>query len=343
MRAGIISEPGIIKQELTDIPEIGSDEVLVRVKYCGICGTDVHIFNGVYSRDIMPFIPGHEFIGWVEEYGSDVKGWQKGDLVTADINTSCGSCGFCLQSKPLLCSGVKQIGIHRDGAFAEYVSVPARNLFRLNPETPLEKLALIEPVSCCVRTHRASGLSFARSVVVVGGGVMGLLHVQMARLLGAAPVIMVARRQQTLDLAASFGADYTVLYGDGDIDKCRELTGGFGADFVIESVGLMETYEKSMQMLGPGGKLVAFGLAEEGQTASWEPFRTVMWEQSVTGAVAGAGTDVLEAARLIEYNRLDLEHYSGTVLPLSEITRGFELFMKDSSVLKVLIDMEQPK
>jgi 2-desacetyl-2-hydroxyethyl bacteriochlorophyllide A dehydrogenase len=340
MRAGVMTEPGNIIVMEKDVPDFGADEVLIKVKYCGICGTDSHIFNGVYSKDKLPLIPGHEFVGTIAAKGQNVKGWNEGDVVTADINLSCGSCIYCLQNKPLLCSQMSQIGIHQDGAFAEYVKAPARSLVRLNPETPFQKLALIEPVSCCVRTFRLSGISFSKSVVIVGGGSMGLLLVQMAKLVGAAPVVMVARRQETLDLASEMGADHTILTGPDDIENVKKLTGGYGADYVIEAVGKQETYEKSCAMLGPGGRLAAFGIMEEGQKTPFEFFRTVLQEQSVTGSCAGAGTDFHEAAKLVEYDRFALDRYSSNILPLEKIAEGFDRFMNDKTVLKVIIDME---
>ncbi len=336
-------EPRKIVVREVKTPLIGDDDVLIKVKYCGICGTDIHIYNGVYSLDKLPLIPGHEFVGTIAAAGKNVRGWQIGETVTADINLSCGSCIYCLQNKPLLCSSMSQIGIHQNGAFAEYVAAPARALFRLNPETPKEKLTLIEPVSCCVRTFRSSGISFAKSVVVVGGGSMGILLVQMAKLVGAAPVIMAARRRQTLDTALASGADHAVLLGEGDIDEVKKLTGGMGSDYVIEAVGRRDTYEKSCEMLGPGGRLVVFGIMEAGEKTPFEFYRTVLLEQSMTGSCAGAGSDFYEAARLVEYNRFDLSRYSETILPLENIAEGFDRAVNDKSALKVIIDLEKIK
>ncbi len=339
MKAGVMTEPGKITVQEVKTPEIGDNDVLIKVRYCGICGTDVHIFNGVYSRDKLPLIPGHEFVGEIAAMGKNVTRYKIGDTVTADINLSCGSCIYCLQNKPLLCSEMSQVGIHQNGAFAEYVAFPAESVVELNPDTPKEKLALIEPVSCCVRTFRMAEISFAKSVAIIGGGSMGLLLLQMAKLVGAAPVIMVARRQETLDLAVEMGADDTVLIGTGDTDRLKELTGGQGADFVIEAVGRKETYEKACEMLGPGGRLVAFGIMEQGEKTPFEFFNTVLLEQSLTGSCAGMGIDFHEAKRLVEYDRFDLGRYSNNIVPLERIADGFNMAINDKTVLKVIIDM----
>ena len=341
MKAGVMVEPGKITVKEVDVPSIKNDEVLIKVKYCGICGTDIHIFNGVYSRDKLPLIPGHEFVGTVAAAGSMVKGWKEGDAVTADINLSCGSCRFCLQNKPLLCTEMSQVGIHQNGAFAEYVAVPASSVIKLDPEVSMEKLAVTEPLSCCVRTFRLADITYAKSLAVIGGGSMGLLLVQMAKIVGAAPVIMAARRQETLDLAAAMGADHTVLLGNGDVETVKELTEGYGPDYVIEAVGRSETYEKAARMLGPGGRLVAFGIMEQGQKTPHEFFNTVLLEQSISGSCAGAGTDFTEAIRLAQYNRFDLSRYTENIIPLDKIADGFDMVIHDKSVLKVLIDVEQ--
>ena len=343
MKAGVMIEPGKIRVQEVEVPVITDDEVLIKVKYCGICGTDIHIYNGVYSKDKLPLIPGHEFVGTIAATGSKVKGWSEGDAVTADINLCCGSCIYCLQNKPLLCNEMSQIGIHQNGGFAEYVAVPAKSLFRLNPDVPMEKFALIEPLSCCVRTFRAAEISFAKSVTIIGAGSMGLLLVQMAKLVGASPIIMVAREEDNFDLAVEMGADHAVVADENDITKVRELTGGYGSDFVIEAVGRPETYEKALKMLAPGGRLVAFGIMQEGKTIPYELFRTVLFEQSVTGACAGAGINFSETIQLIEYDRFNLDDYTKNIVPLEEIADGFDTVLKDKSKLKVLIDMEQVK
>ena len=341
MKAGVMVEPEKIEIREVKTPDYGDNEVLIKVKYCGICGTDIHIYNGVYSRDKLPLIPGHEFVGTVAAAGPMVKNLSEGDTVLADINLGCGSCKFCKQNKPLLCSEMSQIGIHRDGAFAEYVSVPASYVVKLDEGVPLDQMALVEPLSCCVRTFRLSNVSFAKSLVIVGGGSMGLLLVQMAKLAGAAPVIMAARRQETLDMAVEMGADRTVLLGDGDVEKVRELTEGYGADYVIEAVGKPQTYAKAVDMVGPGGKLIAFGLMGDGESVPMEFLKTVLQEQSVSGACAGAGSDITDAVRLVENGRFNLSRYTENILPLDKIADGFNLVMNDKSVLKVLIDVEQ--
>jgi 2-desacetyl-2-hydroxyethyl bacteriochlorophyllide A dehydrogenase len=341
MRAAVMINPGEIVVKDYDVPRIGNDEVLIRVKYCGICGTDIHIYNGVYSREFLPLIPGHEFVGHIAATGEAVTDFKENELVTADINMSCGKCFYCRRNAPLMCKEMKQLGIHTNGAFAEYVAVPANYVYRLPSDLPVENGAFIEPISCVVRAYRKGGLTFANSVVIIGAGPIGLLHVQMARHCGAAPIIVIDRRPKSLENAREMGADFTILSdsSDNQVQSVKRHTDGRGADFVIESVGKVETYEMAFQMVRPGGRIMAFGIAEAGVTAKFEPFQMVLTELSMTGSVASAGNDVFDAIKMVSYNRISLQKFTSVKMPLKNIEEGFERFRNDKDVLKILISM----
>jgi 2-desacetyl-2-hydroxyethyl bacteriochlorophyllide A dehydrogenase len=341
MRAAVLLKPRELVVKQIETPQIGRDEVLIRVKYCGICGTDMQIYRGVYSREFLPLIPGHEFVGQIAAMGEDVKCLRVGDMATVDINMGCGTCFYCRRNAPLLCTDIKQVGIHVNGAFAEYVSVPSRYVFRLPSDLPAEYGALVEPISCVIRSYRMGGLPFGNSVAIIGTGPNGMLHIQTARSCGAAPVIVIGRRKQALENAAVMGADYTLTEAGGDnlVGKVREITGGRGADCVVECVGKTETYELAMRLVRPGGRIIAFGIAEAGTIAGYEPFKVVMNELAMTGSVASAGNEVFDAINLIHYNRVSLKNFVSARLPLEDIGVGFERFVNDKSILKVLISM----
>lgn len=339
MRAAFVTKPDQIEVRETDVPNVGPKDVLIKVAFTGICGTDLAIFHGIYSADCLPLIPGHEFVGSVAGFGEDVEGLNQGQLVTADINMGCGECFYCRQNALLNCPQIKQLGIHTHGAFAEYIAVPSQYVRSLPPDMEVASGALLEPVSCVVRAARKGGLSFARSVAVVGAGPAGLLHLQMARICGAAPVIVIGKHQERLDVAKKMGADHTVLHGPDEVDQVWKLTESRGADFVIESVGRVETYEQAFKLVRPGGRILAFGLAEAGKMARVEPFQMVLREMSVIGSVAGMGEDVYDAIRLVSNGRFSLEPFTSTQLPLEKISEGFEMVERDKSILKVLINM----
>ena len=340
MRAAFVVKPDQIEVRETDVPRTGPEDVLIKVAYSGICGTDLAIVHGIYSSEYLPLIPGHEFAGHVAGWGEKVEGFKEGRFVTADVNMGCGECFYCRKNQILNCPEMKQLGIHTHGSFAQYVAVPAKYVRTLPDTVDTAAAALLEPVSCVVRAARRGEITFARSVAVIGAGPAGLLHLQMARICGAAPIIAIGKHEQRLKIARDMGADHVVLHGPDESDRVRELTGGRGADVVIESVGGVETYEKAFNLVRPGGGIIAFGLPEAGKTARYEPFLMVLRETSMVGTVAGMGEDVYDAVRLVENNRFNLEPFTSTRLPLERISEGFEMAEKDKSVLKVLIDLQ---
>jgi len=339
MRAGVVVKPNEIVAKDVEMPEIGRNEVLIKVKYCGICGTDLHILDGSYSAEYLPLIPGHEFVGHIAGAGSEVKKFTGGELVTADINLGCGECFYCRHNQILMCKECRQIGIHTNGAFAEYVSMPAHKVIRLPDDMTVINGALIEPVSCVVRSIRKSGLTFASSVVIIGAGPIGLTHLQMSRNCGCAPIIVTDVSRERLEYAGNMGADYTVLAGEGDTSKIKDLTDGRGADFVVESVGSVKTYEKAFEYVRPGGRIVVFGMTEASEKATFKPCEMVLTETSMTASVAGMGNDVHKAITMIRYNRFDLKPFTSVVYPLEKIAEAFDRAKNDKSILKTLVQM----
>lgn len=339
MRAAIVTKPGCIDVVSADIPVINQDSVLIKVKYCGICETDHHILSGRYSSEFLPLIPGHEFVGYVEELGSEVKTLRKGDFVTADINLGCGECFYCSENQVLMCSDCRQIGIHINGAFAEYVSVPAKKVYRLPETMAVENAALIEPVSNVVRTARRSGITFAKSVVIIGSESIGLLHLQMVKNCGASPIIMISGDYQHFEKARRMGADCFIQSSDNDVNLVKDLTEGRGADFVVETSGTVCSYEKAFQYVRPGGKVVGFGLTGIDETISIRPFEMVLKELSVASSVAGIGNDISDAITMTYHNRFDLKDFTRDIYPLDEIKEAFNRALNDKNALKVLVAM----
>ncbi|MBW2056844.1 MAG: alcohol dehydrogenase catalytic domain-containing protein [Deltaproteobacteria bacterium] len=340
MRAAVVTEPNEIVVKQVEVPRIGRGDILIRIKYCGICGTDVSILHGIYSSEFLPLIPGHEFVGHVAEVGDGVDGFEQGQPVTADINLGCGRCFYCRRNAVLMCRECRQVGIHTNGAFAEYVSVPASHVYPLSSDMPLENGALIEPVSNVVRAAKMGGMTIATSVAVIGAGPAGLLHVQMARNHGAAPIIVVGKHRERLEHARRLGADFTVLAGQDAVDNVKRVTDGRGADFVIVSVGKTEVYEEAFRFVRPGGRIMAFGIVEAAGTAQFRPFQLVLGEMSITGSCAGMGNDFFEALTLVRYNRFSLEPFTHVKIPLENIQEGFDRVVNDRATLKVLISMD---
>jgi L-iditol 2-dehydrogenase len=190
-------------------PAPGPDDLLVKVEACGICGTDRHVLHGEFPSN-PPLTLGHEFSGFVEAMGGAVDGFRLGDRVTGDPNISCGRCAHCQNGRVNLCERLRAIGIHRDGGFAEYVIVPQKQAFLLPAEIDPLHGSFCEPLACCLHGIDTAAIQAGSSVVVLGGGVIGLLVVQLAKLAGATTVILSTRQASKRALAESLGATATV-------------------------------------------------------------------------------------------------------------------------------------
>jgi threonine dehydrogenase-like Zn-dependent dehydrogenase len=180
MQAAVLVAPKRFEIQHVARPDCGPGDVIIKVARCCICGTDVHIFNGQYSADKLPMIPGHEFSGTIDEVGSTVTEFSVGQKAIADINVGCGNCFCCRRNEILNCPSMQQLGIHSNGAFAEYVRVPARLIIGVSDDMPLAVAAPTEPLACVVRSATKTNLRFAESVVVLGLGPIGNLHVLLA-------------------------------------------------------------------------------------------------------------------------------------------------------------------
>jgi 2-desacetyl-2-hydroxyethyl bacteriochlorophyllide A dehydrogenase len=342
MKAAVLVATGTFEVRSVPVPEIGPDDVLVEVSRCGLCGTDIHIFNGRYSADRLPLVPGHEFSGQIVRIGANVRGWERGAKVTADINVGCGACFYCRKNEVLNCPAMVQVGIHVDGGLAEYVRVPASHIVPVPDRTPLETAALTEPVSCIVRAVKRSRLVLGESVLILGGGPIGNLHLQVARQAGAAPIIVSEPNVERAQWAQRSGADYVVTDPEELTETVRRATEGRGADLVIESVGLPSLYEQAFELVRPGGRILAFGLTDPGARAHYQPFKVVLEELTLMGTVAGMGDDMREAMTLISHGRVQLSEFLETVYPLERIAEAMEAFTSDRRIKKVQIAVAQP-
>lgn len=286
MQAIRLEAIGQLHARTVEKPTPGAGELLVRVEACGICGTDRHLYHGEFpSRP--PVTLGHEFSGIVEAVGPDVADFHAGMRVTGDPNIACGRCSQCRRGRVNLCENLQAIGIHRDGGFAEYVVMPQGQAYAL-PLTldPLHG-AFCEPLACCLHGVDIAEIKTGASVVVLGGGVIGLLVVQLARLAGATRVVLVTRHPDKRQLAESLGATAALDPSNGDpiaaIVSADGLLPG-GADVVIECAGVEETVRQSTQMARKGGTVVILGVMPQGKTVAIEPFDLLFRELRLLGS-----------------------------------------------------------
>ncbi len=344
MMAQVVKAPYQMEYLEVPVPQIGDDDVLVKVKACGICGSDWSIYTGNYAADKLPMITGHEFWGVAAKVGKNVRGVKEGDRVAVDICLTCGTCYFCRRDDGLLCETFTQLGIHTDGGFAEYVKAPGKNCYVIPDSVDDWAAAFIEPLTAVIHAAQRMDAPIGASVAVIGSG-LGVLHGALAKARAAAPVIVIGTNPARLEIAKKMGADY-VIDSNKTPDTVAEvlrLTNGIGVDYVIESVGSAATYEQAFKMLRRGGKLEAFGIVPQGQTAALEPYEFVLGEKKVSGSCAGIGNNWGDAIRLLEYGIIDPKPMYSMAVPLSELKdalyelHGGEGKEKNRNLMKVFV------
>lgn len=339
MRAAVLVEPGRFEIEERPVPQPAAGEVVIKIARVGICGTDMHIFNGHYAADSLPIVPGHEFTGTIHATGAGVKGLEVGGKAVVDMNIGCGVCFWCRRNEILNCPEVRQMGITMDGAFAEYMAVPARLVIPAPDHMPFDVLALTEPLACVVRAARKSEVTFGQSVVVLGAGPIGHLHVQLLRTIGAAPIIVADISQERVDLALQYGADVGITE-PGDLHATvMKATQGRGADIVIESVGIPALYKQATQLIRKGGHIAAFGLTGAGEELPLDILTTILQENSIKGSVAGMGQDMHDALTLLVHGRINPAPFLGADYALADIQTAFDTFKDRPGDLKTQIVM----
>ncbi|MBN1994457.1 MAG: galactitol-1-phosphate 5-dehydrogenase [Anaerolineae bacterium] len=330
--------------EYTDVPEpeLGPAEVLVQVKACGICGSDIHGMDGSSGRRIPPLIMGHEAAGVVARVGHRVSGWQVGNRVTFDSTIYCGACYFCRRGQINLCDHRRVLGVSCDeyrqhGAMAEYVAVPQRILYRLPDEVSFAHGAMVEPVSIAVHAVSRVPVSLDDTAVVVGAGMIGLLVIQVLKIAGCGRVIAVDLDIHRLQLARQLGADEALRPDRDDvIGEVRRLTGGLGADLAFEVVGLASTVKLAVQSLKKGGVLALVGnLLPQVEL----PLQTVVTRQlTLVGSAASCG-QYPACLNMMGRGSLNLNAIISAVAPLREGAAWFErLYRREENLLKVILE-----
>lgn len=339
MRAAVFYKPYQFKIENVDIPKIGPNDVLIKVKYCGICGTDYHIYNGSFPIANTPLIPGHEFSGIAAQKGAEVAPVNIGDSVTADINMSCEQCYFCRRGQKFFCPHLSQMGVHVAGAFAEYIKVPQRYIHKLPKDMSFENGAYVEPLACVVHAHERINIRLGSSVAIIGAGAMGLTHAQIAKLRGASNIIMSEINPSRLERAREIVVDHVIDVGKVDFEQeILKLTEGRGIDYVIEAVGSISTYKQALKVLGRGGTLLAYGAAPATETMEIKPFDIYNREFTIVGSYAGSYGTWAEAISLLQSKRFDLGMIITKKIPLEELPTLLE--KEDRTQIKVLVSPE---
>ena len=339
MRAAVLIEPGRFEVKDVPRPEPYPGEALIKIARTGICGTDMHIFHGAYAADKLPMIPGHEFTGHVAGLGHGATGLEDGQPVVVDMNIGCDQCYWCRRHEILNCPAMQQMGITIDGAFAEYLAVPAKLVIPASDTVPQAVLALTEPLACVVRAARKARVTFGQSVVILGVGPIGNLHVQLMRTIGAAPIIAADISPERVQMALDSGADVGISDPADLKQAVLNATDGRGADIVIESVGNARLYETAIDLMRKGGHLAAFGLTGPNEPLSLDILTTILQENSVKGSVAGMREDMHDALTLLTHGRIKTDLFTRASYPLEKIQDAFDSFAERPEDLKTQIVM----
>ena len=285
MKAMVYKGPKELRIEEVKVPEVGERDVLVKVKYCGVCGTDIHIYQGDGgSFEVTPpLIMGHELSGIVEMTGSKVTKVKKGDLVSIDPNDMCGECYYCKNAMEQFCQYNIGYGTTVNGGFAEYIAANEKQVFKFEEGTDALTAAMAEPLSCCVHGIDLCNIKVGDEVLVIGGGPIGLIMMQLAKKSGASKVILSEPVAEKRELAVRLGADLTIDPLKEDIEtilekKCKNI------NTVIECVGNPKTIESAIHLAGKGATVMLFGLTGPDAKINVKPDEIFKKELSITSS-----------------------------------------------------------
>ncbi|WP_017873144.1 alcohol dehydrogenase catalytic domain-containing protein [Candidatus Caldatribacterium saccharofermentans] len=320
-----------------DDPRPGPQEVLIRVKVAGICGTDVHIFRGEYFQR-FPIIAGHEFSGEVAAVGEGVTEFSPGERVTADPNIFCDHCYFCKINKNNHCLNFEAVGVTRNGAFAEYVVVPKKCVFPLPERVSFAEGALAEPLACAVYGVSRSRIRPGEKVLIFGAGPIGLLLLSLFQVSGAAEVVVVDVSEFKLSLALKRGAREALLADGKEEKRLREIA-PLGFPVVVDATGVPEVMEKALTLVEPDGTFLLFGVAPQGATMRVEPYRIFQKDLRIVGSFAVKKT-MQYALNLLESGAVSVKDLISSQYPLERFGDALEemLTVRDHLKIQVLCD-----
>jgi 2-desacetyl-2-hydroxyethyl bacteriochlorophyllide A dehydrogenase len=334
MKSVVFVEPNRIEIRDQPIPELGNYDVLVKVHACGICGTDIHILRGEHIVE-FPVVPGHEFSGEVVQIGANVDGLQIGDRVTVDPNIVDHTCYFCSRGETNLCENLTAIGVNRDGGFAEYCRVPARQAYKIPEAVSLDEAALAEPLACCLHGIERANIRLGATVVVLGAGSAGLMLMQLARISGAGCIIVSEPDEFRRNVAGSLGADVLLNPHDQDVvEEVRKVT-RVGADVVIESAGRSVTAKLAVKLARRGGTILQFGMVSPNEAIDISPYDVYYRELTITGSFVNPFTHA-RAVELLASKRVNVLPLITHRFPLSQADKALDMFGAPGSV-KILL------
>lgn len=339
MKAVVFMGKGQLEIKEVDIPEIGEEEALIKVKFAGICGTDLHILAGKHPRAKAPLIMGHEFSGEIAKIKTKKRiDLKKGDRVVAEPLISCGECFTCKSGSAYVCQNLGFYGIDADGAFAQYVKIAVDRLFKIPSDIGFDIAALIEPIAVAVHAVRISNLKMGDVVCVQGAGPIGLLTALVARLSGPSRVLICEKQPYRINLAKKFALETIDVNGKDPVDEIFKLTGGRGADIVFEAAGFLATVLLSPRICRIHGEIVIVAMPKE--PLPMDILSITFRELTIKGVRGYAPYDFEKAIQIVSNSGLDFSELFSEPLPLQEAATAFKMAKEGKDVMRVLFKID---
>lgn len=339
MQAAVYYGKDDLRIEALPVPEISAGEVLVRVRSSGICGSDVMHW---YRAGRGPLVLGHEIAGEIVAVGEGVTRYQAGDRIAAAHHVPCNTCHYCRTGHHTVCETLRKTNFY-PGGFAEYLRLPPinvdRGIFPLPEEMSFDEATFIEPLACVYRGQRIAGMEMGKSVLVIGSGISGLLHIQLARALGAALIISTDIDPFRMKAARQLGADHVVSAAEDVPAALRGMNRGRPADLVILTAGAPAAIKQAFASVDRGGTILFFAPASQG-TSTALPVNELFWrnEITLTSSYAANYEEHMRAMELIRQKKIDVRPMISHTLPLAGVNRGFQLVEEAKESIKVIIN-----
>ena len=337
MKAVLYKDIQFVEMSEIKKPIIADNEALIKVKYAGICGTDLHIFNGLHPRAKPPLVMGHEISGIIDKLNIDRKDIKIGDRVVINPLISCGHCLPCREGNPHLCPNLKLVGIDQNGGFEEYVKVRDDKLYRIPNSLPLDLAALAEPVAVAVHAVRKSKLLVGDKVVVMGGGPIGQLVALICKISGASLIVLSEIILERLNFAKEMGL-IPVSSKEGAIKKVMEMSKGEGADIVYEAVGIQATYDYITELVKIGGKIITIGATNK--PIALDMWKVYFWELNLIGTHVYTFKDIEVAIELLNDYPKIFRPFISKIIGLGDLQAELRRLVEGTSkVMKVLVEL----
>lgn len=322
MKSAVFYEKHKLIVEDIETPKPGKNEVLIKVMACGICGTDVHIFEGDEGAAATPAgtVLGHEFSGVIEMLGEGVSGYQVGDKVCVDPNKLCGDCYYCRNGIGHFCENMIGIGTTVNGGFSEYCVVPVSQLYKVSDKATFEEAAMAEPVACCMHGIDMCDISCGDTVMVIGGGMIGLIMLQLAKLKGAAKLIIVEPVEAKREHAKRLGADLCIDPFNEDVKAVLAANNIERINTVIECVGNVKTMEQAISYAGKKSTVMLFGLSKPDDMLPIKPFELFKKEIVLKASFINPYTQT-RAIELIDSGKIDVSSMIYSINSLEELPK----------------------